>query len=166
MPAFQLRIGDEQRDFDVARTGDVLHLAFDDRTVEARIVHRDAVLTLIEVRREDGTTERLRLAGVRRGDKRLLWANGRSYSAERLRRSGPAHADETGSLSAAIPAVVAQVLVQPGDRVEAGDKLVLLESMKMVIPISAPHDGRVSRVHCRPGDSVPAGAPLLEIESE
>ena len=56
--------------------------------------------------------------------------------------------------------------VQPGDRVEAGDKLVLLESMKMVIPITAPHDGRVSKVHCRPGDSVPAGAPLLEIESE
>ena len=71
-----------------------------------------------------------------------------------------------GSLASAIPAVVSQLLVAPGDVVAAGDKLILLESMKMVIPILAPHAGRVSRVHCAPGDSVPAGVALLEIEAE
>jgi len=50
--------------------------------------------------------------------------------------------------------------------VAAGDKLILLESMKMVIPIQAPRDGRVARVLCAPGDSVPAGVPLVELESE
>lgn len=53
-----------------------------------------------------------------------------------------------------------------GDTVEAGDKLILLESMKMVIPIHAPHDGRVAKILCAPGDSVAAGVPLLEIEPE
>jgi biotin carboxyl carrier protein len=36
--------------------------------------------------------------------------------------------------------------------------------MKMVIPIQAPHDGRVTAVHCADGDSVPAGEPLVEVE--
>ncbi len=61
---------------------------------------------------------------------------------------------------------MSQILVAVGDLVEPGDKLILLESMKMVIPILAPHGGRVSHIHCAPGDSVPAGVPLLEIEPE
>jgi biotin carboxyl carrier protein len=67
-------------------------------------------------------------------------------------------------LAASIPAVVSQILVTPGDEVRADDKLILLESMKMVIPIQAPYDGRVRRLNCAVGDSVPAGIPLLELE--
>ena len=51
-----------------------------------------------------------------------------------------------------------------GDAVAAGDKLILLESMKMVIPIVAPRAGRVARVLCAVGESVPAGLPLVEME--
>jgi len=48
--------------------------------------------------------------------------------------------------------------------VAAGDKLILLESMKMVIPIVSPRDGIVARVLCAPGESVPAGVPLVELD--
>jgi biotin carboxyl carrier protein len=92
-----------------------------------------------------------------------LWIDGRVVTAERVRRRGGGPAAD-GSLASAIPAVVSQILVEPGDAVEPGDKLILLESMKMVIPIQAPHAGRVTRILCAPGDSVPAGIPLLEIE--
>jgi acetyl/propionyl-CoA carboxylase alpha subunit len=164
MARFQLRIGEEQREFDAARQGDRLHLTAGERTVEARVLHRDGDALLIEITPPDGLPRRVRLVGARRGDKRLLWIDGRALTAERARpRAGKAPAAD-GSLAAAIPAVVSQLLVAPGDVVAAGDKLILLESMKMVIPIVAPHDGRVGRIHCAPGDSVAAGVPLLEIE--
>ena len=95
----------------------------------------------------------------------MRWLNvdGRSFTALRVRRQGSGPETAGGSLTATIPAVVSQILVAPGDIVAAGDKLILLESMKMVIPILAPHAGRVSRIHFATGDSVPAGVALLEI---
>jgi biotin carboxyl carrier protein len=166
MTRFQLRIGEETRAYSVTRQGDRLTISTDDGDHEVRIVHQDDDFVLIEIPGDGGSAKRVRLAGARWGDRRLLWVDGRSLSAERIRRTGGPAEDDAGSLSPAIPAVVAQLLVQPGDLVETGDTLILLESMKMVIPITAPHGGRVSVVHCQPGDSVPAGVPLLEITSE
>jgi acetyl-CoA carboxylase biotin carboxyl carrier protein len=43
-------------------------------------------------------------------------------------------------------AVVLKIEVAPGDRVEAGDTLIVLESMKMEIPVSAPRAGTVAAI--------------------
>lgn len=165
MTQFQLRIGDEQREFDVTRQGDRLHVSGGDFSAEARVLHRDGDQLLLEIHRPDGSVRRVRLAGTRAGDQRRLWIDGRVLHAERVRRAAARRAAE-GSLVSSIPAVVSKLLVEVGDTVAAGDKLILLESMKMVIPIQAPHNGRVARILCAPGDSVPAGVPLLEIEPE
>ena len=42
------------------------------------------------------------------------------------------------ALTPTIPSIVSQILVAPEQAVKAGEKLILLESMKMVIPIQAP----------------------------
>lgn len=165
MTRFQLRIGDETREFDVSRQGDRLHVG-GDAAAEVRVLHRDGDALLLEVRLPGGEPRRVRVVGLRRGDKRLLHVDGRALTAERVRRRGGGPAAADGSLAASIPAVVSQILVAPGDTVAAGDKLILLESMKMVIPIQAPHAGRVVRVLCAAGDSVPAGVSLVEIEPE
>jgi biotin carboxyl carrier protein len=166
MAQFQLRIGDELREFDVSRQGDQLHVSSGDLSAEVRILFRDGASTLIEIRRTDGSHRRVRLVGARTGDARRLWVDGRALSVDRVRRSSAARGPDAGSLAAAIPAVVSQILVAVGDSVAPGDKLILLESMKMVIPIQAPHAGRVARILCAPGESVPAGVALLEIEPE
>lgn len=166
MAQFQLRIGNELRDFDVTRQGDQLHVSSGDLSAEVHILHRDEAQLLIEIRGADGSRRRVRLAGARQGDTRRLWVDGRTLSADRVRRSAASRGPDAGSLAAAIPAVVSQILVGVGDSVMPGDKLILLESMKMVIPIQAPHAGRVARILCAPGDSVPAGVALLEIEPE
>lgn len=163
MAQIQLRIGDETRDFDVSRQGDRLHIG-GDTAAEVRVLHRDGDALLLEVRPPGGEPRRVRVVGLRRGDMRLLHVDGRALTAERIRRRGGSPSAADGSLAASIPAVVSQILVAPGDVVAAGDKLILLESMKMVIPIQAPHAGRVVRVLCAAGDSVPAGVPLVEIE--
>ena len=53
--------------------------------------------------------------------------------------------------------------VAPGDEVERGDLLVMLESMKMEIPVTAPQAGTVGRVLVAEGQSVDDGDPLLEL---
>ncbi len=53
--------------------------------------------------------------------------------------------------------------VAPGDVVEPGDLLVMLESMKMEIPVTSPRAGTVARVLVVEGESVDEGDALLEL---
>ncbi|MBX8591426.1 urea carboxylase [Pseudomonas cichorii] len=59
-----------------------------------------------------------------------------------------------------------QVQVQPGERVTAGDVLVILESMKMEIPLLAPVDGIVRDVRVQPGSAVRAGQRVVVLETD
>lgn len=67
-------------------------------------------------------------------------------------------------LSAPMPATVVRVLVEPGVAVRRGDTLLMLEAMKMELPIRAPRDGVIRAVHCKPGELVQPGANLLDLE--
>lgn len=66
-------------------------------------------------------------------------------------------------LEAPMPATVTRIVAQVGQRVAAGDPLVLLEAMKMELAIRAPHAGTVTRIACEPGTLVQPGTPLVEI---
>ncbi|MFP5423244.1 MAG: urea carboxylase [Gammaproteobacteria bacterium] len=57
-----------------------------------------------------------------------------------------------------------QVQVSEGDHVKAGDVLVILESMKMEIPLLAPRDGVVREVRVQPGSPVRAGQRVVVLE--
>jgi biotin carboxyl carrier protein len=63
-----------------------------------------------------------------------------------------------------MPATVLKVLVAPGSPVKKGDTVIVLEAMKMELPIRAPRSGRVTALHCAKGDLVQPGVNLLEIE--
>ncbi len=73
-----------------------------------------------------------------------------------------AAAGDTG-LEAPMPAQVTAVLVGPGDTVTHGQPLILLEAMKMELPVRAPSDGRIDAVNCAPGDRVSPGRALVEL---
>lgn len=57
-----------------------------------------------------------------------------------------------------------KVLVAPGSEVAAGDTLVILESMKMEIPVLSERSGRVAEVKVAPGDVVQEGEVLVVID--
>ena len=59
---------------------------------------------------------------------------------------------------------VMTVAVTPGDRVEPGDTVVLLESMKMEIPVLAERAGTVAAVKVGAGDVVQEGDVLVSID--
>lgn len=67
-------------------------------------------------------------------------------------------------IASELVANVAQVHVTVGQRVEEGEELVLLESMKMEIPMLAEADGTVTEVRCSPGDVVQEGDVLVVID--
>jgi 3-methylcrotonyl-CoA carboxylase alpha subunit/geranyl-CoA carboxylase alpha subunit len=69
-------------------------------------------------------------------------------------------------LSAPMPGAVAEVRVAPGDRVEAGDTLVVLEAMKLLQSLPAPVAGVVTEIYCAPGDTVAGHAPLIKLDPE
>jgi len=73
-----------------------------------------------------------------------------------------AHAQ--GSLTAPMPATIIEIKVAAGDVVKKGDILIVLEAMKMELPVRAPGDGRVKAVHCRPGDLVQPETSLIDLE--
>lgn len=58
---------------------------------------------------------------------------------------------------------VMSVAVAAGDKVEAGDTVVLLESMKMEIPVLLEQPGTVRAIKVAPGDVVQEGDVLVEI---
>ena len=70
-----------------------------------------------------------------------------------------------GHLTAPMSGTVVAVLVAPGDVVEKGAPLVVLEAMKMEHTIVAPAAGRVAAVHFGAGDRVGEGADLVDVEA-
>ena len=59
-----------------------------------------------------------------------------------------------------------KVEARVGDTVRQGQTLVIIESMKMEIPLTAPCSGTLTHLFCKEGGSVAAGQDLLVIESE
>ena len=63
-----------------------------------------------------------------------------------------------------ITGTVWKVLVQVGDSVASDQELLILESMKMEMPVESPAAGRVSSIVVNPGQAVEEGDLLLELE--
>ena len=75
------------------------------------------------------------------------------------------HAKES-SLRAPMPGRAIALMAQPGDRVEKGAPLMVLEAMKMECTVHAPADGRVDAFYFAVGDQVTEGVELLRFERE
>ena len=157
----RLLSGGKLRVVEVVRGSDGFHLTLDDgNTAVVRATNRSDGRVVLE-------TE---------GRRAAVWASRHSGRAERQlwigRRTlqytvndpavSTASADDDAGLSATIPAVVLEVLVRPGTRVAAGDRLLLLESMKMVMPIVAAKAGIVNAILCDVGDAVDPGTSLVD----
>ncbi|BDG10326.1 acetyl-CoA carboxylase biotin carboxyl carrier protein subunit [Anaeromyxobacter paludicola] len=67
-------------------------------------------------------------------------------------------------VAAHITGTVARIEKQPGDAVSPGDALVILESMKMEMPVEATAAGRVKEVRCKEGQPVSEGDVLVVLE--
>ncbi len=79
------------------------------------------------------------------------------------RTAAPVAAGEGAPLKSPLPGVVLDVLVREGDSVKVGQKLMILEAMKMENNIESDRDGTVKSIVARKGDSVLEGDVLITI---
>lgn len=103
------------------------------------------------------------------GEARWLSSGGCTYRLERPkeragRRAAAGRSAGEDTLRAPMPAQVRAVQVAEGDKVEAGQTLLLLEAMKMEIKLASPRAARVARLYAREGTTVERDQVLVELE--
>ena len=104
-----------------------------------------------------------RVFAIAAGGTAWIFHDGVTYELSEQRSGAPRASGAAGSLTAPMPATVVEVKVKAGDRVQRGDILIVLEAMKMELPVRAPADGRVTAVHCEAGQLVQPDTSLIEI---
>ncbi|WP_313047738.1 acetyl/propionyl/methylcrotonyl-CoA carboxylase subunit alpha [Pseudomonas soli] len=109
---------------------------------------------------------RRRYLAVRRGGTLYVQWQGELHAVSAHDPIAAAEASHShqGGLGAPMNGSIVRVLVEPGQVVEAGTALVVLEAMKMEHSIRAPHDGTVKALFCQEGDMVSEGTVLVELE--
>jgi biotin carboxyl carrier protein len=98
-----------------------------------------------------------------------VMVNGRHIVAQVEKGSKNRKRSETvnsGTLTAPMPGMVVNVLVTEGQRVDCGDPLVVLESMKMQMQLRSPFAGQVSRVAVQSRVQVEKGALLVQVAGD
>jgi len=104
-------------------------------------------------------------------DERARWAEAgqAEYIEEDLSRvesDGPEIPEGSEAVTAPVPGSVWKVQVQAGLTVQEGDTLLIMESMKMEVPVLAEKSGSVSALFCKPGDPVKADQILAAISTD
>ncbi len=133
-------------DFREMRTGELYSLLLDNLSYEAAVEERDGAYhvllagDLYEVQVTDERSRRLQSAFMAFGD-----------------MSGEV------SLRSPMPGLIVRVPVSEGQAVEAGETVVILESMKMENELKAPRAGVIHHIHIKPGDSVEQNKVLVTI---
>ena len=106
------------------------------------------------------------------GGRKHISLHGHDYVLEEVderagREAGGAAGDSAlhdGLIKTPMPGRIVKVLVSENDRVESGQNLVIIESMKMENNIKAPADGVVQKVFVSPGDSTRFGETVIQLE--
>jgi 3-methylcrotonyl-CoA carboxylase alpha subunit len=154
--------GDVRHDVAVRRDGDGWRVALPFGETRARVALRDGRLAISTPGAEYLATV------VRDGDERHVFVDGahvRLVVVDRLAHAGEEEA-HGGHLMAPMSGTVVAVLAKPGDRVDKGAALMILEAMKMEHTIAAPTAGLVTAVNFRVGDRVKEGADLVDLADD
>jgi acetyl-CoA/propionyl-CoA carboxylase biotin carboxyl carrier protein len=104
-----------------------------------------------------------RYAATERDGAVWVTRDGHQLEARTRRIDHGALALPAGSLEAPMPGTVLFVRVANGDLVQEGDVLLVLESMKMELQVTAPYAGVVAGLGLKPGDRVERGQPVLSV---
>jgi biotin carboxyl carrier protein len=153
--------------FDIEVAGDVVHVVSGQSASHFTVVPRGDGLDVKQAPPDSSDTAPVARAAVAiAGDVTWVCIDGEVFTidiedAQRTRRPRAAAGE---GLSAPMPATVIRVIAEPGREVKRGETLLLLEAMKMELPVRAPRDGKVKAVHCQAGQLVQPGVPLVDLE--
>ncbi len=135
------------------------HHAFVDGSYTTRTLESGALDALAPVEEADGDGVPVLLVG---GSPVLLWNPGMAASAPHA-TAGAGGDRASGTVTSPMHGTILQVDVKPGDRVERGDQVAVLEAMKMETRVAALREGEITAVHVESGQVVESGQPIAEI---
>lgn len=160
---FTYQVGDEIKTVAIEREGDCFQVTVGEKVYRIRAQRPEHGRLNLQV-----GDRRLRAHVASDGLRRYVAMAGQTWTLERpqppqKRRGAAAGGPGAGSLEAAMPGLVLDVLVTEGEEVSQGQPLVLLSAMKMELRIAAPAAGRVAKIHCQAGQVVERGQVLVEV---
>ncbi|MGE4620112.1 MAG: acetyl-CoA carboxylase biotin carboxyl carrier protein subunit [Planctomycetota bacterium] len=88
-----------------------------------------------------------------------------SLARQQVVRHGLDHG-EGDTLHAPMHATVIEILTKEGDQVESGEILLVIEAMKMELPLRSPRKGTIKAIHVSVGSTIPTGEALVELVEE
>ena len=160
-------VSDQVFDYRVETQGETVRVNLDGNELELAITTQDGQEG--RCRTPDGNSHAFFWAWTRNA--LHLWVDGQLFIFERVEGRRQVNRGSLGrgsgggsDIVAPMPGKVEQILVQPGDSVERGQTLIIMESMKMELEIAAPRAGVVKRVAVEQGAQVDKGMRLLELE--
>lgn len=112
----------------------------------------------------DDGERRWRVAVADEGDTQWVFVDGQVAAIETVKPGRRRARSTDAGVMSPMPATVVAIHVAPGQTVAEGETLIVLEAMKMELPIRAPRAGVVKTVACAKGDLVQPGVNLLEFE--
>jgi len=162
-----VRIDNRTRAVEVIRDAERWRISLDGESLDADAVEIAANIFSILL---NGKSYEVRIAPTATGALTLQTAH-REFTAEVLdprawrgRRHGALEAEGRQQILAPMPGKIVRVLVQAGEKVEAGQGLIVVEAMKMQNEIRSPKSGTVERLLVKEGQPVNAGEVLAWID--
>ncbi|MEI2298671.1 acetyl/propionyl/methylcrotonyl-CoA carboxylase subunit alpha [Ensifer sp. MJa1] len=167
--------GDASRNITIEHSGGRATVALAARGRDQFAVHTGAAALPVVIldRFEDGA--RVEISGaqqvfrfLREGEQITLFVDGETYVLRLPDALGAGHASEVADdeVAAPMPGIVKLIRVRPGDAVDKGQALAVMEAMKMELTLSASRAGVVESVHVAEGEQVSAGAVLVMLQPE
>ena len=148
-----LRFGDEEFSIIAYREGDTIVVERDDDRYEVKLVSESFLLPVADAAAvKPAVAQRSRPAPA--------------APASAKKASPPAAATGAGAITSPMVGVVKEVLVQSGASVNEGDRVIVLEAMKMDIDVVSHVTGSVADVSVAAGDNVTEGQQLLRISTD
>jgi biotin carboxyl carrier protein len=164
---WEVQIGDRTRQVELRRDGGNYAVNVDGRSYRVDAARPERTFSNLLV-----GDESFDLGISARGSSYTVEVLGRHYSFDLFDPSthwmgaGASGAAAHGpqDVAAVMPGRVVTILVAPGDSVEAGQGLVVLEAMKMENEVQSPKDGTVTAIHVAPGQTVENGERIATVE--
>jgi 3-methylcrotonyl-CoA carboxylase alpha subunit len=113
----------------------------------------------------DGVAAALDAVAIEAADAVHVLRNGRQTVVRRASTAAPDQGDGGGPICAPMHGKVLALLVADGDKVEKGQRLAIIEAMKMEHTLTAPRAGRVGAIVVAVGNQVAEGASLMTVEA-
>jgi biotin carboxyl carrier protein len=163
---YRLKTDEASTVFDVDITGtDTIRVADGERTMDVSY----SVISENEIKLVVGGSGFNAFMTGQSGEKNIV-INGISYLiqdadlAEQTRKSRKGPGDIPQEITPPMPSVVERIMVAVGDMVKKGEGVCVVAAMKMETTLTAPFDGKVTKINVSAGDKVMPGLILVDIE--